>query len=82
MDGLDEAVLLHKTNWLTRGNRLGSEGNTVKPGNVITDGPFMEIKEAIGGYTLVRAESLEEATEMAKGCPIFKNGGSVEVRSN
>jgi len=63
-----------------RGNRLGSEGNTLKPGNVITDGPFMEIKEAIGGYTLIKAESLEEATEIAKGCPIFQSGGSVEVR--
>ncbi|NRF42020.1 YciI family protein [Pedobacter foliorum] len=64
-----------------RGNRLSSEGNTVKPGNVITDGPFMEIKEAIGGYTLVRAESLADATEMAKGCPIYQFGGSVEVRA-
>nr|WP_068887336.1 YciI family protein [Pedobacter panaciterrae] len=64
-----------------RGNRLADDGNTVKPGNVITDGPYMEIKESIGGYTLVRAESLEDATEMAKGCPIFQNGGSVEVRA-
>ncbi|ATP57126.1 transcription initiation protein [Pedobacter ginsengisoli] len=64
-----------------RGNRLASEGNTLKPGNVITDGPFMEIKEAIGGYTLIRAESLEDATEIAKGCPIFQFGGSVEVRA-
>jgi len=64
-----------------RGNRLAAEGSTLKPGNVITDGPFMEIKEAIGGYTLVRAESLAEATEMAKGCPIFQFGGSVEVRA-
>jgi hypothetical protein len=63
-----------------RGNRLGDEGNTVKPGNVITDGPYMEIKESIGGYSIVRAESLAEATEMAKACPIFQVGGSVEVR--
>lgn len=65
---------------IDRGNRLHAAGKVVKPGNLVTDGPYMEIKEAIGGYTLIRAESLEEASEMAKGCPILKVGGTVEVR--
>ena len=65
---------------IDRGNRLHSAGKVVNPGNVVTDGPFADIKELIGGYTLVRAESLEEATEMAKNCPILENGGTVEVR--
>jgi hypothetical protein len=63
-----------------RGNRLFSSGKVVKPGNVITDGPYTEIKESIGGYSIVKANSLEEATELAKGCPGLTVGGSVEVR--
>lgn len=63
-----------------RGNRLSNEGAVLKPGNIITDGPFVEIKESIGGYTLIKAESLEEATELSKGCPILEFGGNVEVR--
>ncbi|MEP7144623.1 MAG: YciI family protein [Ferruginibacter sp.] len=65
---------------VSAGNRLGSEGNVVKPGNVVTNGPYVEIKEAIGGYTMIRAASLDEATEIAKGCPIFTVNGNVEVR--
>ncbi|MHA4741856.1 YciI family protein [Dyadobacter sp. MSC1_007] len=65
---------------IDRGNRLGFEGKVVGPTQVITDGPFIEIKESIGGYTMVKAESLEEAAEMAKGCPILNIGGNVEVR--
>ena len=63
-----------------RGNRLGSEGKVVKSGNVVTDGPYMETKELIGGYSIIKANSYAEAVEMAKGCPILKVGGNVEVR--
>jgi hypothetical protein len=62
------------------GNRLGDNGCTVKPGNVITNGPYAEIKEIIGGFSIIRAGSLEEAAEIAKGCPVLKFGGNVEVR--
>ncbi|MEO7766898.1 MAG: YciI family protein [Ferruginibacter sp.] len=63
-----------------KGNRLGSEGKVVRPNNIITDGPYTEIKELIGGYIAVKADSFEEAAEIAKGCPILKEGGNVEVR--
>lgn len=63
-----------------RGNRLAHEGKVIRPNNIVTDGPYTEIKELIGGYTIVKAESLEEATELAKGCPGLLFGGSVEVR--
>ena len=63
-----------------RGNRLTSDGKVVRPGNVVTDGPYTEIKELIGGYSAVRADSYDEAVEMAKGCPIYDFGGNVEVR--
>jgi hypothetical protein len=66
---------------VTAGNRLTPDGKVVKPDGVITDGPYVEIKEAIGGYTIIRASSLEEAAEISKGCPILKVGGTVEVRT-
>jgi hypothetical protein len=64
----------------SQGNRLGSEGKVVRPNNVVTDGPYTEIKELIGGYSIINAESYDEAVEIAKGCPIFELGGNVEVR--
>jgi len=63
-----------------RGNRLHNTGKTVKPGNVVTNGPYSDIKESIGGYTLVKADSYEEAVDLAKGCPALFAGGNVEVR--
>jgi hypothetical protein len=62
------------------GNRLQREGKVVKPGNLVTDGPYTEIKEAVGGYTLVKASTLDEAAQLAHGCPILSVGGNVEVR--
>jgi|ERR1043166_1280615 hypothetical protein len=46
----------------------------------VTDGPFAETKDIIGGYTLIEARDLDEAVELSKGCPIFEGGGAVEVR--
>ncbi|CAG5016148.1 hypothetical protein DYBT9275_05486 [Dyadobacter sp. CECT 9275] len=64
-----------------RGNRLSmSEGKTVKPGDVVTDGPYTEVKEFINGYLIVKTETIEEAVVLAKACPILKIGGNVEVR--
>ena len=62
------------------GNRLKFSGKVVKADHVIADGPYTEIKECIVGYTIVKADSLEEAGELANGCPILSLGGSVEVR--
>jgi hypothetical protein len=64
-----------------RGNRLAGEGSVVKPNNVITNGPYVELKEAVGGYSIVRAKDLKEASDLAKGCPILAMGGTVEVRT-
>jgi hypothetical protein len=62
-----------------RGNRLHKTGKVLRAGNVGTDGPYAEIKESILGYTIVKADSLDEAFELAKGCPIFPDG-NVEIR--
>lgn len=49
--------------------------------NVVTDGPFGEIKETIGGYIIVKADSVEEAVAFAKGSPVLQGeGNTVEVR--
>ena len=61
-------------------NQLGFVGKVIKPGNVVTDGPYAEVKEVIGGYLIAKADSLEDAVELAKDCPIFYVGGHVEVR--
>jgi hypothetical protein len=63
-----------------RGNRLEFGGKVLKPNNVITDGPYTEVKELISGYTIIKSNTLDEAVEIASGCPIFADGGSVEVR--
>jgi hypothetical protein len=48
---------------------------------IVTNGPFGEIKETLGGYVMVKAESVEEAVEFAKGTPILQGeGNTVEVR--
>ena len=49
--------------------------------NIIVNGPYVEIKEAIGGYIIIKADSLDEAAELSKGCPILSMNGNVEVRT-
>ena len=46
----------------------------------VTDGPFAEAKDIVGGYTLIEARDLEQAVELSKGCPILEVEGAVEVR--
>jgi hypothetical protein len=63
------------------GKGLSTEGRVLKPHQVITDGPYVEIKESIAGYIIIRAADLEEAVSLGKDCPILKGeGNSVEVR--
>ena len=82
-----------RMNWLgsiAAQNKLVDKGNTllpmpgsakiVKSNDVVTDGPFTEIKEFISGYIVVKTEDIEEAVEIAKGNPVFKIGGTIEVR--
>jgi hypothetical protein len=64
------------------GKPLFHEGKIVsrKRGLSVADGPFAESKEAIGGFFLLEVESLDEATEIAKACPVLAYGATVEVR--
>jgi hypothetical protein len=72
---------LAKEGKLNGGEPLEHEGTLVKGKSaVVTDGPYAEGKEIVSGYLLVNANSLEEAVEMSKECPILEREGSVEVR--
>lgn len=58
-----------------------ADARVVKSDKTVTNGPFGDIKETIGGLITVRAESVEEAVEFARGCPVLQGeGNSVEVR--
>ncbi len=57
------------------------DAHVVWHNNLVTNGPFGDIKETIGGYIIVKAESVDEAVEFAKGSPVLQgDGNSVEVR--
>ena len=57
------------------------DAKVVWSNNIVTNGPFGDIKETIGGYMIVKADSVEEAVEFAKGSPVLQGeGNSVEVR--
>ncbi|HEY7162858.1 MAG TPA: YciI family protein [Acidobacteriota bacterium] len=72
--------LAAKGSIVSHGPRLANEGKVLRTGGVITDGPFVEIKERLGSFIIVKAENLEEATTLAHGCPALDSGGSVEIR--
>lgn len=64
-----------------RGQPLEDTGKVVRgKQKVVTDGPYAESKDLVGGFTLVTAKDLAQAAELSKGCPIFETGGLVEVR--
>jgi hypothetical protein len=81
-------------NWVDWMKALTSSGNLKDPGQplepagkvvrnaagTITDGPYAEAKDLVGGFTLIEAANLDEASRLASGCPIFAAGGTVEVR--
>jgi len=65
-----------------RGHPLEAPGKVVRGREkTVTDGPFAETKDVVGGYSLIVAKDLAEAAELSKGCPILEGGGSVEIRA-
>lgn len=80
--------------WITWVKGLGEQGHLVNRGEslefggklvrgekqVVTDGPYAEAKDIVGGFTIIQAQDLEEAVKLSKGCPIFESDGFVEVR--
>lgn len=80
--------------WMTWLKGLTEKGHVKDPGHplersgklvsgksrTVTDGPFAEAKDVVGGYTLMEARDIAQAVELSSGCPIFEAGGAVEVR--
>lgn len=63
------------------GNPLDANGVSIKgKDKIVTDGPYIESKECISGYYFLLANSLEEATEIAKGCPALELDATIELR--
>jgi len=82
--------------WVAWFKDLGAKGHLKDPGHplehagkvvsgkqkAVSDGPYAEAKDVVGGYIVVEAPDLLQAVELSKGCPILEVGGSVEVRPN
>ena len=80
--------------WVAWIKELGEKGHIKDPGQplertgklvkgkqkIVTDGPYAEAKDLVGGYMLVEARDLAHAVELSSGCPILETGGLVEVR--
>jgi len=73
---------LTKEGKVIAGNPLEHEGKIVsgKGGRVVSDGPFVESKESIGGYFLLKVDTMDQALAIAKECPGLPYGIRVEVR--
>ncbi len=73
--------LEHKGQLRNPGSPLASSGKVVKgEKKAVADGPYGESKDVVGGYMVVVATDIDHAVEIAKGCPVFEAGGSVEIR--
>ncbi|HVY73448.1 MAG TPA: YciI family protein [Puia sp.] len=79
---MDWIATISAKNKMVGGNGLPfDDARVVWHNNVVTNGPFGDIKETIGGYIIVKADSVDEAVEFAKGSPVLQgDGNSVEVR--
>ena len=75
-----------KEGWLVDGgDALKPECRTLAPSGSVTDGPYAESKELVGGYSIVQAADLDEAAKIAKGCPHHASAdlgciGDIEIR--
>lgn len=73
---------LAKSGKLVDAAKLADSGRVLRSKNgQVVDGPFTETKEAVGGYFLIEAANLEDATKIASGCPGLKHKDWVEVRA-
>ena len=84
----------HLQKWVAWFKELGAKGHLKELGHplemagmvvkgnqkIVTDGPYAEAKDIVGGFSLIEANDLAHAVEISKGCPILEVGGSVEVR--
>jgi hypothetical protein len=62
------------------GDGLLPTGRVLQPNGEVANGPYIEAKEMIGGFSVVQADHYEQAVEIARHCPITKIGGAIEIR--
>jgi len=74
------AAMIGRKRLIASANLPLNKGATLRPGNLVTDGPYSEAKEAVTGLLLVAAHDEDEARTIAAGCPFLSRGGSVELR--
>jgi hypothetical protein len=71
----------YKDEIVDMGDGLKPVGKVVRAGGAVSDGPFMEAKEVLGGYSIVQAASIARALEISKACPVLMMpGASIELR--
>jgi hypothetical protein len=92
--GSPEEMQKHLQKWVVWMKELGAKGHIKEQGHplegtgkvvkgerkTVSDGPYAEAKDVVGGFMVIEAEDLAHAAEISKGCPILDVGGSVEVR--
>jgi hypothetical protein len=88
----EELRLFHQKwqTWIAEGQQKGwmldvstalkTDGRVVNAERVVSPGAFLEGRNVVRGYVNVEADTLDSASEMAKGCPVLLHGGMVEVR--
>ncbi|UJR83234.1 YciI family protein [Sandaracinus amylolyticus] len=60
---------------------LERDGRVVRGKDVVvTDGPYVEVKDLVAGFIVIEARDIAQAVELSKGCPMLAGGGSVEIR--
>jgi hypothetical protein len=62
------------------GDGLQMTGKVVRLNPIVSDGPYVESKEVVGGYSIVQADDYDQAVAIARECPAADGGGSVEIR--
>lgn len=90
-DASPEALQANMGKWMAWVEKLNKEGRYVSgepllpggkllSGKTVTDGPYTEGKEVVGGYFIINAADMDEAVEISKEYPDFEYDGSVQVR--
>lgn len=59
---------------------MPGSARTIHADSFVTEGACTEVKDFVTGYVIVASQNIDEATELAKGNPIFRIGGTIEVR--
>jgi hypothetical protein len=75
---------MHVEGRVKAGEKLTNDAGRIMRSNggrvIVTDGPFAESKELLGGFYLITARDYDDASRIAESCPHLKYGGSIEVR--